>query len=52
MLSSRTKKWQRDTDKWDVTLSHRDPLSGGGLVSTHHTVEAKMRKKARRRATS
>ncbi len=51
MLSSRTKKWQRDTDKWDVTLSHRDPLSGG-LVSTHHTVEAKIRKKARRRATS
>ena len=43
--TSRGLRRSRGTDKWDVTLSHRDPLSGE-LVSTYHTVEAKTRKKA------
>lgn len=43
--TSRGLKRRRGTDKWDVTLSHRDPLSGG-LVSTYHTVEGSTRKKA------
>ena len=33
------------TDKWEVTLSHRDPLTGE-LVRSFHTVEAKTQKKA------
>ena len=45
--TSRGLRRSRGTDKWDVTLSHRDPLSGE-LVSTYHTVEAKTRKKAER----
>ena len=43
--TSRGLRRSRGTDKWDVTLSHRDPLSGE-LVSTYHTVEATTRKKA------
>lgn len=43
--TSRGLKRRRGTDKWDVTLSHRDPLSGE-LVSTYHTVEGTTRKKA------
>ena len=45
--TSRGLKRRRGTDKWDVTLSHRDPLSGD-LVSTYHTVEGSTRKKAER----
>ena len=45
--TSRGLRRSRGTDKWDVTLSHRDPLSGE-LVSTYHTVEARTRKKAER----
>ncbi len=43
--TSRGLKRRRGTDKWDVTLSHRDPLSGD-LVSIYHTVEGSTRKKA------
>ena len=43
--TSRGLKRRRGTDKWDVTLSHRDPLSGE-LVSTYHSVEATTLKKA------
>ena len=45
--TSRGLRRSRGMDKWDVTLSHRDPLSGE-LVSTYHTVEARTRKKAER----
>ena len=47
--TSRGLRRSRGTDKWDVTLRHRDPLSGE-LVSTYHTVEARTRKKAEPRA--
>ncbi|MBQ9041307.1 MAG: site-specific integrase [Eggerthellaceae bacterium] len=43
--SSRGLKRRRNTDKWDVTLSHRDPLTGK-LVSTYHTVKATTKKRA------
>ena len=36
---------RRGTDKWEVTLSHKDPISGE-LVRSFHTVEAKTLKKA------
>lgn len=45
--TSRGLKRRRNTDKWEVTLSHRDPLSGE-QASSYHTVEAKTRKGAER----
>ncbi|MBR0404301.1 MAG: site-specific integrase [Eggerthellaceae bacterium] len=45
--TSRGLKRRRNTDKWEVTLSHRDPLTGE-QVSSYHTVEAKTRKGAER----
>ena len=38
---------RRGTDKWEVVLSHRDPISGE-LVRSFHTVEGKTLKKAER----
>ena len=35
------------TDTWEVTLSHKDPLSGK-LVRTYHYIEAKTQKQAER----
>jgi hypothetical protein len=43
--TSRGLKRRRNTDKWEVTLSHRDPLTGE-QVPSYHTVEAKTRKRA------
>ena len=45
--TSRGLKRRRNTDKWEVTLSHRDPLTGE-QVPSYHTVEAKTRKRAER----
>lgn len=36
---------RRDTNKWEVALTHIDPLSGEE-ISTYHTVEGKTRKQA------
>ena len=36
---------RRGTDKWEVVLSHRDPLSGE-QVRSFHTIEAKTKKRA------
>ena len=43
--TSRGLKRRRGSDKWEVTLSHRDPISGE-QVSSYHTVEGKTRKRA------
>ena len=45
--TSRGLRRRRNSDKWDVTLSHRDPLTGE-LVSTYHSVEATTLRKAER----
>ena len=45
--TSRGLKRRRNTDKWEVTLSHRDPMTGE-QVPSYHTVEAKTRKRAER----
>jgi len=39
---------RRNTDKWEVTLSHRDPVTGK-QISSYHTVEAKTEKQAQRK---
>ena len=46
--TSRGMRRRRNTDKWEVTLSHRDPVTGK-QVSTCHTVEAKTEKQAQRK---
>ncbi len=46
--SSRGMRRRRNTDKWEVTLSHRDPITGK-LVSSYHTVGAKTEKQAERK---
>lgn len=38
--TSRGLRRRRNTDEWEVTLTHRDPVTGE-QVSTYHTVEAK-----------
>ena len=45
--TSRGLKRRRNTDKWEVVLSHRDPLTGE-QVRSYHTVEAKTQKRAER----
>ncbi len=42
---SRGLRRRGDTDKWEVTLSHKDPMSGEAVLS-YHTVEGTSRKKA------
>lgn len=44
---SRSLRRRRDTDKWEVALTHNDPITGK-LVTTYHTVEAKTPKQAER----
>jgi integrase len=39
--TSRGLKRRRNTDKWEVTLSHRDPLTGE-QVPSYHTVAAEL----------
>ena len=46
--TSRGMRRRRNTDKWEVTLSHRDPVTGK-QISSYHTVEAKTEKQAQRK---
>ncbi len=46
--SSRSLRRRGDTDKWEVTLSHKDPLSGE-FVRSFHTVKARTEKQAQKR---
>ena len=46
--TSRGLKRRGNSDKWHVTLSHRDPLTGE-LVPSYHTVTAKTEKQAMKR---
>lgn len=46
--TSRGLKRRGDSDKWHVTLSHRDPLTGE-LVPSYHTVTARTEKQAAKR---
>ena len=39
---------RRGTDKWEVTLSHTNPMTGE-TVRTFHTIEAKTERQAKRR---
>lgn len=48
IYTSRGMRRRGDSDKWEVVLSHHDPLSGE-QVPTYHTVEAKTEKQARRK---
>lgn len=43
--TTRGLKRRRNTDKWEVVLSHRDPLTGK-QVPSYHTVEGKTLRKA------
>jgi hypothetical protein len=45
--TSRGLRRRRDSDKWEVMLSHKDPLTGD-LVATYHTITAKTPKAAAR----
>ena len=45
---SRGLRQRRDTDQWEVTLMHSDPLSGE-MVPSYHTVTAKTQRQAERR---
>ena len=45
--SSKGLRRRGDTDKWEVTLSYRNPLTGEQMRS-YHTVEAKTQKRAER----
>lgn len=45
IYKSRGLKRRRNTDKWEVTLAHKDPMTGEVELS-YHTVEATTRKKA------
>ncbi|MBO7701930.1 MAG: hypothetical protein J6S36_03360 [Eggerthellaceae bacterium] len=46
--SSKGLRRRGDTDKWEVTLSHKDPLSGE-IVRSYHTVTARTEKQAQKR---
>ena len=39
---------RRDSDKWEITLSHKDPITGE-QVRSFHTIEAKTEKQAERK---
>lgn len=43
--TSRSMRRRRDTDQWEVTLSHKDPITGE-TVRTFHTVKGKTKKQA------
>ena len=45
IYKSRGLKRRRNTDKWEVTLAHKDPMTGEVELS-YHTVEATTHKKA------
>ena len=46
--TSRGMRRRRNTDKWEVTLSHKDPVTGERLTS-YHTVEAKTERQAEKK---
>ena len=46
--TSRGLRRRRDTDKWEVILSHKDPVTGKS-VTTYHTIEAKTEKQAQKK---
>ena len=46
--TSRGLRRRRDTDKWEVILSHKDPATGRS-VTTYHTIEAKSEKQAQKK---
>lgn len=46
--TSRGMRRRRGTDKWEVTLSHTNPMTGE-TVRTFHTIEAKTEKQAKRK---
>ena len=48
IYTSRGMRRRGDSDKWEVVLSHHDPLSSE-QVPTYHTVEAKTEKQAKKK---
>lgn len=46
--ASRGLRRRRDTDKWEVILSHKDPVTGKS-VTTYHTIEAKNERQAQKK---
>lgn len=46
--TSRGLRRRRDTDQWEVTLSHKDPITGEP-ATTYHTITAKTERQAQRR---
>ena len=46
--TSRGLRRRGDSNKWQVTLSHKDPLTGESVPS-YHTIEAKTEKQAQRK---
>lgn len=46
--TSRGLRRRQDTDKWEVTLSHKDPATGRS-VTAYHTIEAKSEKQAQKK---
>lgn len=46
--TSRGLRRRRDSDKWEVKLSHKDPLSDE-IVTSYHTIEAKTEAQARKK---
>lgn len=45
---SRGLRRRRDTDKWEVILSHKGPVTGRA-VTTYHTIEAKTEKQTQKK---
>ncbi|MBQ9043531.1 MAG: hypothetical protein IJ111_12055 [Eggerthellaceae bacterium] len=46
--TSRSMRRRRGTDKWEIALSHKDPLTDI-IVTTYHTIEAKTEAQARKK---
>ena len=46
--TSRGLRRRRDTDQWEVTLSHKDPITGE-QATTYHTITAKTERQAQKR---
>ena len=46
--STRGIRRRGNTDKWEVILTHKDPLTGE-LLPTYHTVEAATKKQAKKK---
>lgn len=46
--TTRNMRRRRGTDMWEISLSHRNPLTGE-VVRTYHTVEAKTQRQAERK---